>query len=139
MRKFIWIVAIVLAGCASQPEDIETAYVSPLHYRSFDCEQLEMEAERVSRRVLDLHRRLADEADADAVQMGVGLILLWPTLFWLEGSDDYRATEYSRLKGERDAVEKASIKKKCGIEFQPIIPPKEKDDQKQDDHDVTTG
>ena len=54
--------------------------------------------------------------------MGVGLILLWPVLFFLEGGDDPRATEYSRLKGERDAVEKVSVQKKCGIQFQTYTP-----------------
>ena len=37
-----------LTACASQPEDIHTAYVSPLQYKSYDCDQLSMEAERVS-------------------------------------------------------------------------------------------
>ena len=119
------------AGCATQPDKIETAYVSPMHYQNFDCEQLQMEAERVSRRALELHGSLKSEATADAWQMGIGLVLLWPALFWLEGGDDYRATEYSRLKGERNAVEEASIQKKCAIEFQPITPPEGKKDQQR--------
>ena len=122
---------LVLAGCATQPEKIGTVYVSPLHYKNFDCEQLHMEAQRVSRRAQELHASLKEEADADAIQMGVGLILFWPTLFWLEGGDDYRAQEYSRLKGERDAIERASIQKNCAIEFQPIAPPKKKDDDQR--------
>ena len=120
---------LVLAGCATQPEEIGAAYVSPLHYKVFDCEQLEMEAERVSRRALELHTSLKDEADADEAQLAIGIILLWPTLFWLEGGDDYRATEYSRLKGERDAIERVSIQKRCAIEFQPFTPPKDKKEE----------
>lgn len=128
MKRIVVIAAAVLGGCASHPEDIETAYVSPLHYKNFDCEQLEMEAERVSRRAQELHGSLEKTADTDDVQMGVGLILFWPVLFWLEGSDDYRAQEYSRLKGERDAIERASIQKKCAIEFQPIVPPEDEEE-----------
>ena len=120
---------LVLAGCATQPEEIETAYVSPLHYQNFDCTQLGMEAERVSRRTLELHASLKDEADADEAQMAIGIILLWPTLFWLEGGDDYRATEYSRLKGERNAIETVSIQKKCLIEFKQFTPPKDKKEE----------
>jgi len=89
-----------------------------VHYKNFDCEQLEMEAERVSRRALELHASLKDTADTDEVQMGVGLILFWPTLFFLEGGDGAEAMEYARIKGERDAIEKRSIKQKCAIEFQ---------------------
>ncbi len=55
--------------------------------------------------------------------MGVGLVLFWPTLFFLEGGDGPEAAEYARLKGERDAIEKVSIQKKCAIEFKPITPP----------------
>ena len=128
---FLFAALALIAGCATRPDKIETAYVSPMHYQNFDCEQLQMEAERVSRRALELHASLKSEANTDAWQMGVGLILLWPTLFWLEGGDDYRAMEYSRLKGERNAIEGASIQKKCAIVFQPITPPEEKEDQQR--------
>ena len=46
-------------------------------------------------------------------QMGVGLVLFWPTLFFLEGGDGAEAAEYARLKGERDALEQAYTQKKC--------------------------
>ncbi len=124
----ILFVGLLLAGCATQPDEIGSAYVSPLHYKNFDCEQLELEAERVSRRVLELHRSLEEEADADEAQFAVSLILLWPAIFWLEGGDDFRANEYSRLKGERDAIEMVSIQKKCSIEFKKFAPPKKKED-----------
>lgn len=101
---------------------VQTAYVSPLQYKNYDCDQLSMEAERVSARTIALYGSLKDTADTDEIQMGVGLILLWPVLFFLEGGDDPRATEYSRLKGERDAVEKVSVQKKCGIQFQTFTP-----------------
>lgn len=124
MKNFLTLAAIsaVLTACATQPEKIQTAYVSPLQYKNYDCDQLSMEAERVSARTIELYQSLKDTADTDEVQMGVGLILLWPTLFWLEGGDDARAPEYARLKGERDAIEKMSIQKKCGIQFQLITP-----------------
>ncbi len=118
MKRYSVTALLVLAACATQPEEIATAYVSPLHYKNFDCEQLEMEAERVSRRALELRASLKDTADTDEVQMGVGLILFWPTLFFLEGGDGAEAMEYARIKGERDAIEKRSIAQKCAIEFQ---------------------
>ena len=118
MKRYFVTALLVLAACASQPEEIGTSYVSPVHYKNFDCEQLNLEAERVSRRALELHASLKDTADTDEVQMGVGLILLWPTLFWLEGGDGAEAMEYARIKGERDAIERTAIQKKCAIEFQ---------------------
>lgn len=63
---------------------------------------------------------MESEADADDAQMGVGLLLLWPTLFWLEGGDGPQAVEYSQLKGEFATLEKVAIEKKCDSH---IIPP----------------
>ena len=109
--------AATLAACASQPDEIQTAYVSTLPYENYDCQQIAGEMERVSRRASELRGSLKKKADNDEAQMGVGLILFWPTLFFLEGGDGPTAQEYARLKGERDALEKVSIAKKCGIEF----------------------
>lgn len=131
----VFIPLLLLGACASQPQDIGTSYVSPLHYKNFDCEQLGMEAERVSRRVLELRASLKSTADTDAVQMGVGLVLLWPTLFFLEGGDKAEAVEFSRLKGEREALEKTSIQKKCLIAFPPLAPAKKKEEPTDEGED----
>jgi hypothetical protein len=120
MKKLSLLLTLgLIAGCASQPDEISTVYVSELQYQKYDCEQLSEEAARVSRRASDLHGQLKETADNDAAQMGVGLILFWPTLFFLEGGDGVQAQEYARLKGEREAIEKVSIQKKCGINFAP--------------------
>jgi hypothetical protein len=125
---------LIIEGCASHPEKLEASYVSPLQYKDYDCDQIAAEFERLSRRITQLYNSLESEADADDVQMGVGLLLLWPTLFWLEGGDGPQAVEYSQLKGEFSALEKVAIQKKCDPE---IIPPNpeeqmlEKEKQKQ--------
>ena len=54
--------------------------------------------------------------------MGVGLVLFWPSLFFIKG-DGATAAELGRLKGEMDAIEQASIQKNCGIQFQRAAPP----------------
>lgn len=110
-------VTFLVSGCATQPEDIKAAYVSPLQYESYSCRQIGMEMERVSRRVSELHGNLDQKADGDAAQMGIGLVLFWPALFFLEGGDGSGAQEYARLKGEKEALEKTSIQKKCGLQF----------------------
>ena len=123
-------VLLFLAGCASQPDKIGTAYVSTLHYQQFTCQQVEMEMERVSARAIELRHSLKKLADNDEMQMGVGLLILWPTLFFLEGGDGIQAQEYARLKGERDALEKTSIQKQCGHKFTPIAPKPKKSEEK---------
>ena len=105
------------AGCATQPEKIAAIYVSPVQYQSYSCNQIELEMERVSRRANVLQASLKKTADADAAQMGVGLLLFWPTLFFLEGGDGPEAQEFARIKGEKEALEKVSVQKECGLNF----------------------
>lgn len=111
--------ATAIAGCASSPDKIQTSYVSPMQYKDYDCDQIEGELERVSRRANELYGSLKKTADNDSAQMAVGMVLFWPTLFFLEGGDGPEAAEYGRLKGERDALEKVAIQKKCNASIIP--------------------
>ena len=69
--------------------------------------------------------------------MGVGLILFWPTLFFLEGGDGPEAAEYARMKGEIDALETISIQKNCGIKF-PEPPKKTPTEEQKSTKDTST-
>jgi len=120
MKKLLTVfVAIAVSACASQPDEIHTTHVSDLQYQEYDCDQLRAEAVRVSDRANDLRRSLKETADADAAQVGVGLILFWPALFLVEGGDGVEANEYARLKGEKEAIERVSVLKKCAVNFTP--------------------
>ena len=124
----------IIASCASQPESMEAAYVSPLKYKGYDCDQIMTEMNYVSERTVTLYDRLNKKADDDAVQMGVGLVLFWPALFFLEGGDGPEASEYTQLKGEFEALREASVQKKCDPGMLPKSPEqivKEKDEQKK--------
>lgn len=110
------IVILTISACASQPEDIPTQYVSEVAYQSYTCDQLAMESRRISTRTGELYNRVKKTADDDEAQMGVGLILFWPTLFFLEGGDGPEAAEYARLKGEANAIDRANIRKNCGTQ-----------------------
>jgi hypothetical protein len=111
-----------VVACATDPDEISTAYVSPLKYKNYDCDQIAMEMDHVSRRTTDLYFSLDKKADADSAQMGIGLVLFWPTLFFLEGGDGPEAAEYSRLKGEYEALRTTAIDKKCAMEDMPPSP-----------------
>ena len=111
------LIAGILSACASNPDNITAAYVSPGQYNSYSCAQLREEASRVSVRAAQITGAQNSKATGDAVAMGAGLILFWPALFFIKG-DGTTAAEVARLKGEMEAVETASIQKKCGIQFQ---------------------
>lgn len=113
------VAAVLTAGCAKGTKDIKAQYVSPLEYKDYDCEQVAAEMRRVSRRVSELGGNVDKTAQGDKVAMGVGMVLFWPALFFLDG-DTPEAQEYARLKGEHDALQEAAIQKKCGIEVQEV-------------------
>jgi hypothetical protein len=81
------LVTALFVGCATSPDKIDAAYVSPLKYKDYDCDQIAMEMDYIGNRTTKLYQRLKNESDADSWQMGIGLVLFWPTLFALEGGD----------------------------------------------------
>jgi hypothetical protein len=110
-------IAAALSSCASKPQDIEAAYVSPTLYESLTCDQLREEATAVSARAIAASGAQQKKADNDAVAVGVGVVIFWPALFFAKG-DGATAAEVSRLKGEMKAIEMASLKNNCGIRFE---------------------
>jgi len=106
-----------LAGCASSSADIAPSYISPLQYNGLTCQQIGLEAQRVSARATELAGRQDDKRTNDAVATTVGVVLFWPALFFIEG-DKQTAGELARLKGEFDALQQASVQKNCGMQFQ---------------------
>lgn len=128
MKKYFILASLAcLAGCASSPDEMTASYVSPLQYQKYDCGQIAEEAAHVERRVGELYSTLDKKAGNDAAQMGVGLVLFWPTLFFLEGGDGAEAVEYKRLRGEYEALQKVSVQKRCNLQFniQEAIPKKQ--------------
>ena len=113
MRRILLILTLLLPACASNPDKIQSSYVSPVQYSEYSCKQVALEMANVSRRVSELHGQLKKTASNDSAQMAIGLILFWPTLFFLEGGDGPQAAEYARLKGEREALETVAIQKEC--------------------------
>jgi hypothetical protein len=118
MRKFVAVcgVAAMTSACASRSENIAAAYVSPNSYASYGCGALRDEAARVSSRAIQVSGAQDQKATNDAIATGVAVVLFWPALFLVKG-EGASAGEVSRLKGEMDAIEQASIRKRCGIQF----------------------
>lgn len=98
----VGVCAAMLAGCASTSDKISATYVSPLTYANYDCDQIRMELTRVSSKVQEVAGAQNKQAKNDQVAMGVGLVLFWPALFFLAGSD--KKDELANLKGDRKSV-----------------------------------
>ncbi|MCK1367060.1 hypothetical protein [Bradyrhizobium sp. 62] len=119
------VLAAALAGCASSSSDISAAYVSPVQYQQYNCQQLALEAQSVSTRAATLSGVQDSQRTKDQVVTGVAVVVFWPAAF-LVGGDKQAAAELAQMKGQLIAVEQASIAKKCNIQFQnkPQEPPK---------------
>ncbi len=105
-------ISVALMGCATSSKNIATSYISPLQYQSYDCDQLAGEIQRVQVRASQLGGTLDKAATNDKWLMAGGLILFWPVLFALGGTNNQEA-EYARLKGEHDAIAQSAVVKKC--------------------------
>lgn len=112
----LFIPALLITSCASNPNKIDAAYVSPLKYKDYNCDQIAVEMDYIGQRTNVLYHRLKKERQKDNAQMGVGLLLFWPTLFFLEGGDGPEAAEYAQLKGEFNALRTNSVQKECNID-----------------------
>jgi len=130
------LISTLLTACATDPDKMQAAYVSPVEYQNYTCDQIALEMRYISQRANELYGALDKEAGNDSAQMALGLILFWPALFFLEGGDDTRAAEYSRLKGQREALEHAAIQKQCDPvtipKFEEPKPSEPEKDQKTD-------
>lgn len=77
-----------------------------------NCAQINAELVRVAGRVSDLGGQLDEASANDAAITGVGMILFWPALFALGGTDGQEA-EYGRLKGEYEALNQLAMQNNC--------------------------
>jgi len=107
-------VALSLTACATPPEKIQAAYISPLEYQSYDCGQLSQELQRVTDRANETAGVVQKDASHDNTSMAVAAILFWPALFFVHGNGP-EAVEFAALKGRRDAIEQEGIAKHCAL------------------------
>jgi hypothetical protein len=122
--RFLWLPAIAagLAGCASASSDIAPAYVSPVMYQNYTCQQLAMEAQGISQRAAALSGQQDQKRTNDAIATTAAIVIFWPAAFFV-GGDKQTAAELGQMKGQMVAIEQASVMKKCGISFAGQRPP----------------
>ena len=94
MRSVSLLLLAALAGCAKASRDIAPYPVSAERYAAHDCEQLARERWQIQPRLDEVQRRLDAAAADDEVISGAG-------------------SEYARLSGEIDAIQRAATTGKC--------------------------
>ena len=116
-RPGIVALGAALAGCASSSSEITPAYVSPVAYQSYTCQQLALEAQAISTRAATLSGNQDSQRSKDQLATAAAIVVFWPAAFFV-GGDKQNAAELANMKGQMVAVEQASIAKKCNIQFQ---------------------
>jgi len=117
--RILGIVALgaALGGCASASSDITPAYVSPVMYQAYTCQQLAQEAQAVSTRAASLSGVQDSKRTNDGVATAAAIVIFWPAAFFV-GGDKQTAAELAQMKGQMVAIEQESNMKRCGIQFQ---------------------
>jgi hypothetical protein len=115
--RFSVVLAIFIFLVVGGPIMAETrsTYVPPFAYSKYDCPQLVREARALSARAAALvglqpSPRAVDASDKSAV-------ILWPRAFSLVG-DKSVADELALMRGQMLAIEEASVRSQCSIQFQ---------------------
>jgi hypothetical protein len=119
LRTFVLLataVSLSAAGCASRSEDVGASYVSPTSYNSYSCRELSAEAQRVSSAAAVASGAQDSQRNKDVVATTAAVVIFWPAAFFV-GGDNAKTAELANLKGQMQAIEQASIRKKCGISF----------------------
>ena len=109
----IFLAGIFLVSCASAPGDLGSQYVPASTYSNLTCDKISASLRTKNNRLSNLYATLDKKRSTDNIQTGLGLLIFWPALFFLEGGDGPDAAEYRKLKGEVEALGEASINKGC--------------------------
>ncbi|MBY0474122.1 MAG: hypothetical protein K2Q13_03560 [Nitrosomonas sp.] len=126
MKKLFTVVlfaaAIMLSGCVSSSEKLNSPYISPAQFQTYSCAELLAEIERIQARVSQLTGKSNGNASTnDKLTLDADLSLSWAALFALAGTKEQEA-EYAQLKSEYDAIQQWAAIKQCPG----VIPPAEK-------------
>src|SRR5262249_48475748 len=104
-------------GCASRSDQVASAYVSPYQFEALNCAQLADAGQAISYRASTAAGAQDQKATRDAIATTAAVVIFWPAAFFV-GGNDQTAAELARLRGELEAIEQVSIRKKCNIQFQ---------------------
>jgi hypothetical protein len=105
--SLVCVAAALAAGCAKSPESIAPAYISPLSYQNFACDQLAEENVRVAAALAQASQQQRDARTNDTV----GVIFLGLPVSTLSGGNV--ADQVARLKGEQQTLGQVAMQKRC--------------------------
>ena len=106
------LMATLVWGCASKPEDIVAVAYPDEAYAGMSCEQLGLERIKVQDSVLEATGQQRSERKKDQAWGWTGAILFAPALFMMDGNEE-TATRLAILKGQYESVSRVAAAKRC--------------------------
>ena len=104
---------ILLAACATRSGDVQPLAADPAVFRSWSCEALYDEADRVRQRAAQVAYAVDERAGNNIIAFGLGVTtLFWPALLAMRPSGP-DAQELAQLKGREEAVQRATAARAC--------------------------
>jgi hypothetical protein len=107
---------VVLAGCGPSLAEPRSTYVPPSAYLTYDCQQLVREARAISSRSASL-AGLQPSARTPDPGVNDSTVIPWPKAFSQVG-DENTANKLALMRGQMLAIEEASVRAQCSIQFQ---------------------
>lgn len=90
---------------------------SPALHERLTCEELGLEATRISNRAAELTGQQNGGRTTDIVDTTGGVVVVFRPALFFAGGDGASGAELARLKGEMGGVQSVAIRKKCPIEY----------------------
>jgi hypothetical protein len=119
MRRLVQLMAaftsLGLAACEMASGDLRVQFVSPETYRELSCNQIGTEGNRIAARVAEISGGERGSPSSGLSLLTQPIAVTWPGPLSELSEDAVR--EIGKLKGEFQALERASTFKRCSYHF----------------------
>ncbi|MEM7405097.1 MAG: hypothetical protein AAF458_07370 [Pseudomonadota bacterium] len=112
------VLAGLLSGCASQPEDVPILFHSTDPYVDLECQRLVAERAQLAARERQLYQVLKPRAGKFDEDAAMNAVVLLPTLFFGSGGVSRDTSVYALVKSRIKAVDEVFADKECAKELQ---------------------
>ena len=115
MKRQILCVALILAGCATNPDKIDPIHVSEFKYKDYNCEQMAVELATIESTTINLCLKQKAKHKGDRWRASAAVATYGLSAILLRVGDEQAAYEYARLQGEFNALTKHIRTRECDI------------------------
>ena len=113
MKYVLFITLIIIASCASTPENVIPAYQDPVQYSDLSCAQLNKLHRSADQRRLAASKNQRYAHNSDIFWGAASAIVFGPAAILLINGNDETAYMLAKAKGEIEALNVAASRSDC--------------------------